>query len=320
MGNALLITGGAGFIGSCFTAQAVAKGWQVIVLDALTYAGSRKNLEWITPRDSWQLVEGTINDRALVLRLLREHSIHHVVNFAAATHVDHSIKAPAKFIETNVNGVFNLLEACREYWQEGNPDFRFVHISTDEVYGSLGPTGTFFETSPLHTSSPYSASKAAGDHLVQAWHTTYGFPGLITRCGNNYGPRQHCEKFIPTIILSALSGNPIPVYGDGKNIRDWIHVEDHCDGIWLALEKGKPGEVYNLGASTEVENVTLVNRLCAHLQSYNPQIVYVTDRPGHDRRYALNTDKARKELGFAPQCSLDVGLLATINWYKEHAQ
>jgi len=319
--STILVTGGAGFIGSCFVAQAVAKGSHVVVLDALTYAGSRDNLTWISP--SWTLVEGSITDRALVDGLLRQHDIKTVINFAAESHVDNSIAGPAAFIETNITGTFTMLEACRQYWVGRKGECRFVQISTDEVYGSLGATGQFTETSPLRPNSPYSASKAAGDHLAQAWFATYGFPVIVTHCGNNYGPRQHAEKLIPRMIQCALSGAVLPVYGDGKNIRDWIHVEDHCRGIWLALEKGQPGESYNFGGDAELDNLTLVRMLCALLDkkrplpsgSYAKQIAFVTDRLGHDYRYAIDAGKAKRALGFMPQYRFDEGLEATMDWY-----
>lgn len=331
--HTILVAGGAGFIGNCFVAQAVEKGFHVIVLDALTYAGHISNLEWI-PHSSatgkWELVKGNINDRALVLKLLRDHSVGCVVNFAAESHVDNSIAGPAPFINTNINGVFQLLEASHEYWntlpesQQGA--FRFLHISTDEVYGSLGPTGYFSETAPLHPNSPYSASKASGDHLALAWHATYGLPVLITRSSNNYGPYQHPEKLIPHMIHCALTGKKLPVYGDGKHIRDWIHVEDHCHGLWLALEKGQPGDIYNLGGNEEIENLALVRHICTLLDAKHPlpsgsylqHIEFVTDRPGHDRRYALDTSKAQHELGFLPQHRLEIGLDKTIDWYVLH--
>jgi len=319
----LLITGGAGFIGSSFVALAAKNGCNMVVLDALTYAGHRANLEGIA--GNWTLVEGSICDRALVARVLREHKIGRVVNFAAESHVDNSISGPAAFIDTNITGTFTMLEACRDYWNEmGKPaDFRFLQISTDEVYGSLGPTGHFTEESPYKPNSPYSASKAAGDHLVRAWFETYGFPTITTHCTNNYGPRQHPEKLIPNMIRCALAGKNLPVYGDGKNIRDWIHVEDHCHGVWLALTKGTLGGVYDLGGRAEVENISLVKQICALLDekrpkpsgSYAQQIAFVTDRLGHDRRYAIDDRKSERELGFTRKYRLEQGLAATVDWY-----
>ncbi|MDX1975739.1 MAG: dTDP-glucose 4,6-dehydratase [Rickettsiales bacterium] len=321
----ILITGGAGFIGSSFVGQAAKRGIQAVVLDKLTYAGHRMNLEWIP--SGWQLVEGDIVDQALVLKLLREHRIQSVVNFAAESHVDNSISGPAAFIDTNIGGTFSLLEASREYWAsldgEAKSAFRFVQISTDEVYGSLGPTGHFSESSQIQPNSPYSASKAAGDHLARAWYETFGLPTITTHCTNNYGPRQHPEKLIPNMIRHALAEKKLPVYGDGKNIRDWIHVEDHCDGIWLALEKGKPGETYNFGGNAEVENIALVERLCRLLDqkrpkasgSYLDQISFVKDRLGHDRRYAVDDSKSQRELGFTRRYNFETGMEATIDWY-----
>lgn len=323
--STLLVTGGAGFIGSCFVAQCAARGAKVIVLDKLTYAGDRANLEGI--KGDWKLVEGDIGDGALVAKLLREHDIGAVVNFAAESHVDNSISGPAAFIETNITGAFVLLEAARAYWsalpESDKNNFRFLQISTDEVYGSLGPTGKFSEASPIKPNSPYSASKAAADHLARAWFETYGLPVIVTHCTNNYGPRQHPEKLIPRMIHCALSGQGLPVYGDGKNVRDWIHVEDHCEGVWLALSKGRPGEIYDLGGDAEAENITLVRDICALLDKKRPknsgqyadQISFVTDRLGHDRRYAIDDSKAQKELGFARRYTISKGLEATVDWY-----
>lgn len=321
--RAILVTGGAGFIGSCFVGQAVAQGRRVVVLDKLTYAGYRANLEWI-PR-GWELVEGDIADRALAEKLLREHRVQWLVNFAAESHVDNSIAGPKPFIDTNIGGTFQLLEAARAYWQSlpEKESFRFLHVSTDEVYGSLGPTGRFSESSPYQPNSPYSASKAAADHLARAWHETYGLPVITTHCTNNYGPRQHPEKLIPNMIRCALAGKSLPVYGDGKNVRDWIHVEDHSAGVWLALEKGRPGEAYDFGGDAEAENIALVKQICALLDerrpkasgSYADQIEFVADRPGHDRRYAIDDSKARRELGFTRRYRLENGLAATVDWY-----
>lgn len=329
----LLVTGGAGFIGSCFVAQCVARGLKVTVLDKLTYAGHMSNLESIPQSPgSWQMVRGDITDSILVQRLLREHHIKQVVNFAAESHVDNSITGPAAFIHTNVMGTFRLLEACREYWHALHTPqkeaFRFVQISTDEVYGSLGATGKFSEASPVKPNSPYSASKASGDHLVRAWHETYGFPAIVTHCTNNYGPRQHPEKLIPHMIACALAGKKLPVYGDGKNVRDWIHVEDHCQGVWLALTQGEPGQAYDFGGDTEVENLTLVKRICTLLDekrpkpsgSYDDQIAFVTDRLGHDRRYAIDDSKAQRDLGFIRRYGLEEGLHATVDWYLENQE
>lgn len=322
----LLVTGGAGFIGSSFVALAVKQGCNVVVLDALTYAGHKANLEWITPA-KWQLIKGNISDSVLVSQLLSKHTITHVVNFAAESHVDNSISGPAAFIDTNITGTFRMLEAVRGYWNQLPEDkksaFRYLQISTDEVYGSLGPTGYFTEASPYKPNSPYSASKAAADHLVRAWFETYKLPVITTHCTNNYGPRQHPEKLIPHMIRCALAGKNLPVYGDGKNVRDWIHVEDHCHGVWLALTKGKPGDVYDLGGRAEAENITLVKTICALLDkkkpkssgSYADQIAFVTDRPGHDKRYAIDDAKSERELGFTRHYKLEQGLDATVDWY-----
>jgi len=321
----ILITGGAGFIGSTFVAQAMARGHKAIVLDALTYAGDAANLEWIpaSPKGgSYELVAGNILDRELVSRLLREHQIQWVVNFAAESHVDNSISGPGAFIETNVRGTFELLEAARSYWgglpKEQASRFRYLQISTDEVYGSLGPTGQFCETSPMRPNSPYSASKAAADHLVR----------VTTHCTNNYGPRQHPEKLIPHMIFCALAGEALPVYGDGKNIRDWIHVEDHCNGIWLALEQARGGDVYDFGGNAETDNLFIVRQLCSLLDrkrpkpsgTYEEQIAFVADRPGHDRRYAIDDGKAMRFLGFKRRYQLLQGLEATVDWYLGNMQ
>ena len=313
----ILITGGAGFIGSQFVSQAVARGANVIVLDVLTYAGRREYVD-----ENATLVVGNILDRPLVSRLLNEHSIDCIVNFAAESHVDNSISGPSAFIETNIKGTFELLEASRDY-AKNKPNFRYLQISTDEVYGSLGQTGKFNETSSIRPNSPYSASKAAGDHLARAWFETYGLPTIITHCTNNYGPRQHREKLIPHMISCALAGEKLPMYGDGKNIRDWIHVEDHCNGLWLALENGTPGQVYDFGGNAEIDNVSLVKILCAILDEKRPkksghyadQIAFVTDRLGHDRRYAIDDSKAIRELGFTRRYMLGKGLEMTVDWY-----
>ncbi len=321
----ILLTGGAGFIGSSMVAACVAAGHHVVVLDKLTYAGSRANLEWI--RGNWQLVVGDIGDQSLVLRLLSEHRVRWVVNMAAESHVDNSISGPRDFMDTNILGTFSLLEACRAYQPQAPDGFRVLQVSTDEVYGSLGATGAFTETSPMRPNSPYSASKAAADHLARAWFETYGLPCLITHCTNNYGPRQHPEKLIPRMIDSALAGKPLPVYGDGLNVRDWIHVSDHCRGLLLALTQGKTGEVYDFGGRAEAQNITMVKQLCALLDklspradkvSYAQQITFVADRPGHDRRYAIDDSKAQRELGYLPQMTLESGLEATVRWYLDN--
>ncbi len=317
----LLVTGGAGFIGSTFVAQAVARGQKVIVLDALTYAGSEANLRWIDSAN-WQLVVGDITDQTLVAKLLVEHEIDALVNFAAESHVDNSISGPNSFINTNIHGTFSLLEAARNY-APSKMHFRFLQISTDEVYGSLGAAGKFSESSKYQPNSPYSASKAAADHLVRAWCETYGLYTITTHCTNNYGPRQHPEKLIPRMIACALAGDDLPVYGDGKNIRDWIHVEDHAKGVWLALSKGESGGVYDFGGDAEVENIALVTDVCAILDglrpknsgSYAEQISFVTDRLGHDRRYAIDDSKSQNKLGFSRDYTFQKGLKKTIEWY-----
>ncbi len=322
----ILVTGGAGFIGSCFVALCVARGYKVIVLDKLTYAGHPANLEWIKPAN-WELVEGDIADSELVGKLLAQHKPAGILNFAAESHVDNSISGPGEFIQTNIIGTFNLLQASLAYWKQlpdaDKKQFRFLQVSTDEVYGSLGPTGKFSENSPIKPNSPYSASKASADHLVRAWYETYGLPTVTTHCTNNYGPRQHPEKLIPNMISCALAGKKLPVYGDGKNVRDWIHVEDHSAGVLAAFEKGKAGEVYDLGGDAEVENISLVKNICSLLDAKRPknsgcyadQIAFVTDRLGHDRRYAIDDSKAQREIGFTRKYTLSQGLEATVDWY-----
>ena len=328
----LLVTGAAGFIGSGFVRDRVAQGLKVIVLDALTYAGHRENLENLKGSGSCQLVIGNICDPKLVSTLLAEHQVQAVVNFAAESHVDRSITGPSAFIETNIQGTFNLLSQSLEYWKSLEEplkkNFRYLQISTDEVYGSLGPTGKFSETTPYAPNSPYSASKAAGDHLVRAWHHTYGLPTITTNCSNNYGPRQFPEKLIPLMITHALTGKPLPVYGDGGNVRDWIHVEDHCRGIWLALERGRPGETYCFGGNAERNNLDVVRSICRQLDRIRPRadgkshetgIAFVKDRLGHDRRYAIDDTLAQKELGFTRQYDFETGLENTIQWYLDHS-
>ncbi|MCU0757018.1 MAG: dTDP-glucose 4,6-dehydratase [Xanthomonadales bacterium] len=324
-----LVTGGAGFIGGNFVRTAVQDGHaRVLTLDALTYAGNRATLAALDADPAHTFVHGDIRDRTLLDRLLAEHQPDAIVHFAAESHVDRSIDGPGAFIETNVLGTFQLLQAALGYWrsQEGakREAFRFLHVSTDEVYGSLGDSGYFTETTPYAPNSPYSASKAGSDHLVRAWHHTYGLPVLTTNCSNNYGPYQFPEKLIPLIIARALSGAPLPVYGDGKNVRDWLYVGDHCAAIRTVLAKGVPGEVYNVGGDAERENLTVVHTLCALLdarrpradgKSYAEQIRFVADRPGHDRRYAIDASKLKRELGWAPAHSFEAGMAATVDWY-----
>jgi dTDP-glucose 4,6-dehydratase len=326
----ILVAGGAGFIGSSFVSQAVAKGYHVIVFDALTYAGHRENLEKL-PEKSYELIIGNICDAQLLSDTVAKYKPSAILNFAAESHVDNSIAGPRAFIDTNVVGCFTLLEAAREYWYGlSGPEkqrFRFIQLSTDEVYGSLGASGKVNENTAMRPNSPYSASKAAGDHLTRAWFETYGLPTIITNCTNNYGPRQHTEKLIPLMIISALAERSMPVYGDGRNIRDWIHVEDHCAGVMLAFEKGRLGQTYAFGGDTERDNNEVVGAICTILdklrprkngQSYKQLITYVKDRPGHDRRYAIDDFKAQCELGFTRKYRFEDGLRATVEWYLEN--
>jgi dTDP-glucose 4,6-dehydratase len=324
-----LVTGGAGFIGGNFVRAAVQDGHaRVVTLDALTYAGNRATLADLDAHPAHTFVHGDIRDRALLDRLLAEHQPDAIVHFAAESHVDRSIDGPGAFIETNVLGTFQLLQAALGYWRgkdaAARETFRFLHVSTDEVYGSLGDTGYFTESTPYAPNSPYSASKAGSDHLVRAWHHTYGLPVLTTNCSNNYGPYQFPEKLIPLIIARALSGAPLPVYGDGKNVRDWLYVGDHCAAIRTVLAKGVPGEVYNVGGDAERQNLTVVHTICALLdarrpradgKSYAEQITFVADRPGHDRRYAIDASKLKRELGWAPSHSFEDGMALTVDWY-----
>ncbi len=329
----LLVTGGAGFIGSNFVEIAIQRGHKVIVLDVLTYAGHRKNLEGFAGPGELQLVVGNICDFDLTLRLLKEHQVDQLVHFAAESHVDRSIDGPAAFIETNITGTFQLLSATLNYWKGLSPAhrerFRYLQVSTDEVYGSLGATGQFSETTPYAPNSPYSASKAAGDHLVRAWHHTYGLPTLTSNCSNNYGPRQFPEKLIPTMITRALTNQPLPVYGDGGNVRDWIHVIDHCNGIFLALEKGTPGSTYCFGGHAERNNLQVVKTICKELDHLKPRkdgkpyesgIQFVTDRLGHDRRYAIDDRLSQTQLGFTREFEFEKGLAHTIQWYLESGE
>jgi dTDP-glucose 4,6-dehydratase len=323
-----LVTGGAGFIGGNFVLEAVASGVRVVNLDALTYAGNVDTLSSLEGNPQHHFVQGDIGDRALVARLLAEFRPSALVNFAAESHVDRSIDGPAAFVQTNVVGTLALLEAARDYWKslegEARQGFRFLHVSTDEVYGSLGDTGKFTETTPYAPNSPYSASKAASDHLVRAFHHTYGLPVLTTNCSNNYGPFQFPEKLIPLVIQKALAGEPLPVYGDGRNVRDWLFVQDHCAAIRRVLEAGRVGETYNVGGDAERENIHVVKTLCALLDERRPradgrpresQITYVKDRPGHDRRYAIDAGKIQGELGWKPAVSFEQGIAATVDWY-----
>ena len=330
----LLVTGGAGFIGSNFVLSTIAQSGEPIVnLDKLTYAGNLANLESLRGDGRYTFVQGDIGDRGLVGTLLARHCPRAIVHLAAESHVDRSIEGPAEFIKTNVVGTFGLLEEARAYWQalpaEERAAFRFLHVSTDEVYGSLGPQDpAFTEETPYAPNSPYSASKAASDHLVRAYHHTYGLPTVVTNCSNNYGPRQFPEKLIPLMIHQALAGKSLPVYGDGQNVRDWLYVEDHCAALSAVLARGRLGEVYNIGGGAEMKNIDLVRTLCALLDDAQPRtggsyaalITFVKDRPGHDRRYAIDSGKIRKELGWRPAESFASGLKKTVRWYLEQRQ
>ncbi len=332
----ILITGGAGFIGSNFVRHVLRAetGIQIVNLDALTYAGSLENLKDLPDPKRHTFIEGDICDRVLVDDLLRKYQIDTIVHFAAESHVDRSILGPEQFVQTNVIGTFTLLESAREYWQGSEslvPDqVRFHHISTDEVYGTLEPDDPpFSETTPYQPNSPYAASKASSDHLVRAYVHTYNFPATITNCSNNYGPRQFPEKLIPLMILNALEGKPLPIYGDGQQIRDWLYVEDHCRAILAVLRYGRIGEVYNVGGDNQPANIEIVNTLCEILDELLPtsphvphsQLVqYVTDRPGHDRRYAMNIHKIKAELGWQPRQSLESGLAKTVDWYLQNEE
>ena len=326
----LLVTGGAGFIGSNFVVSTIRETAQSIVnLDKLTYAGNLRNLDVLRGDRRHNFVQGDICDRELVRKLLRTHRPRAIVHFAAESHVDRSIEGPAEFVQTNVVGTWTLLEEARAWWEEGGRDanFRFVHVSTDEVYGSLGPGDpAFTEETPYAPNSPYAASKAGSDHLVRAYHHTYGLPTLTTNCSNNYGPRQYPEKLIPLMIRNALAGKPLPVYGDGRNVRDWLYVADHCAAVRLVLARGRPGETYNIGGENEIVNLDLVHMLCSLLDRLQPRkggsyadlISFVKDRPGHDRRYAMNIDKIRRSLGWQPKESFESGLEKTVRWYVEN--
>lgn len=326
--KSLLVTGGAGFIGSNFIHYWLRHhpGDRLINLDALTYAGNLENLTDIEERPNYRFVQGDIGDRALVDRLFREEQIDTVVNFAAESHVDRSILGPDAFIKTNINGTFNLLEVARAVWGSDNGGRRFLHVSTDEVYGSLKPEESpFTENHQYAPNSPYSASKASSDHLVRAYHHTYGLPILTTNCSNNYGPFQFPEKLIPLVLLNALEGKSLPIYGDGKNIRDWLYVEDHCSGIEAVLERGRLGEVYNIGGNNEWTNIDIVNLICKRLDQLKPGpgpyqdlITYVRDRPGHDRRYAIDSSKMKTELGWQPAHRFETGIEATLSWYLDN--
>jgi len=331
----ILVTGGAGFIGANFVLDWLAQSDEpVVTLDKLTYAGNRENLASLQGDARHTFVQGDIGDRALLDRLLAEHRPRAVLHFAAESHVDRSIHGPEDFIQTNVLGSFRLLEAVRAHWsalpETEKTAFRFLHVSTDEVYGSLSPTDpAFAETHRYEPNSPYSASKAASDHLVRAWHHTYGLPVLTTNCSNNYGPYHFPEKLIPLMIVNALAGKPLPVYGDGMQVRDWLYVKDHCSAIRRVLQAGRLGEVYNVGGWNEKPNIDIVNTVCALLdelrpradgQSYSTQITYVKDRPGHDRRYAIDARKLEAELGWKPAETFESGIRKTVAWYLDNAE
>lgn len=330
----LIVTGGAGFIGSNFVRHWCDRypGDLIIVLDALTYAGNRANIEDLETTGKLRFVQGDICDRALVKTLLEEEAIDTIAHFAAESHVDRSILAPDAFIQTNVMGTFTLLDAFRHYWvaQTKPAHYRFLHVSTDEVYGSLAPDDpAFCETTPYAPNSPYSASKAGSDHLVRAYHHTYGLPTLVTNCSNNYGPYHFPEKLIPLMCINILLGKPLPVYGDGQNIRDWLYVGDHCTALEQVIHQGKPGETYNVGGNNEVKNIDLVHLLCnlmdelasdLPIRPSHQLITFVKDRPGHDRRYAINASKMRSQLGWSPSVTVEEGLRKTVQWYLSHPE
>jgi dTDP-glucose 4,6-dehydratase len=334
MQDTIVVTGGAGFIGSNFILQQMgAASASIVNLDKLTYAGNLHNLESIALDSRYEFVHGDISNRNLVMTLLEKHQPRAIVHFAAESHVDRSIRGPEDFIRTNVDGTFALLEETRAYWS-GLPDrerqsFRFLHVSTDEVYGSLGPDNPpFTETTPYAPNSPYAASKAASDHLVRAYHHTYGLPTLTTNCSNNYGPFQFPEKLIPLMILNARDGKPLPVYGDGKNVRDWLYVEDHCEAIATVLRGGKPGETYNIGGWNEKPNLEIVKTICTLVDEMAPRagvsrldlITFVKDRPGHDRRYAMDARKIDHELRWKPKETFESGIRKTVRWYLENEE
>lgn len=336
MSKTILITGGAGFIGSNFVPYFAAKypEYKIINLDKLTYAGNLENLAECESMPNYTFVHGDICDRELIDKLFAEHDIRGVIHFAAESHVDNSIKCPDAFIKTNINGTFNLVDAARRHWMDGPSqvkagyeDCRFHHISTDEVYGALGETGFFTETTPYAPNSPYSASKASSDFIVRAYHHTFGMNVTTSNCSNNYGPKQHNEKLIPHIIAAALAGKPLPIYGRGENVRDWLYVLDHCKAIDLIFHNGKSGETYNIGGHNERNNITIVNTICDILDNLRPradghkyaeQITFVADRAGHDFRYAIDATKLETELGWRADETFDTGIVKTVKWYLEH--
>ncbi|HAT36619.1 MAG TPA: dTDP-glucose 4,6-dehydratase [Rhodospirillaceae bacterium] len=328
----ILVTGGAGFIGSAVVRHlAGTLGCDVVNLDKLTYAGRLSSVAPVVDLPGYAFEQHDICDRAAVSRIFAEHTPDGVIHLAAESHVDRSIDRPTAFVETNVSGTFTMLEAAREYWQSlaapAQEKFRFLHVSTDEVYGALGENGQFSEDSQYRPNSPYAASKAASDHFARAWHRTYGLPVLVTNCSNNYGPYQFPEKMIPTMVLAALEGRDLPVYGDGSNVRDWLHVEDHAAALYCVLTKGRPGEVYNVGGGSERRNLEVVEAICDALDELRPEaehkphrelIRFVSDRPGHDFRYAIDGSKLESELGWAPQRTFETGLTETVRWYLEN--
>jgi len=333
MADAIIVTGGAGFIGSNFVLQWLRQEpARVVNLDNLTYAGNPANLSSISDHPRYEFMRGDINDRGLVADLLRRVRPRAIVHFAAESHVDRSILGPEEFVRTNIHGTFSLLEEAKAYWNSPSkadkPNFRFLHVSTDEVYGSLGADDpAFCETTAYAPNSPYAASKAASDHLVRAYFHTYGLPTLTTNCSNNYGPFQFPEKLIPLMIHNALNGKALPVYGDGKNVRDWLYVEDHCSAIRCVLHNGRPGETYNIGGRSERRNIDVVNTICAVLDELRPGsphkphsklVTYVTDRPGHDRRYAIDCSRIERDLKWQPQTTFEAGIRNTVAWYLDH--
>ena len=323
----IVVTGGAGFIGSAVVRQAVRDGHSVLNIDKLTYAACLENLSMVTDAPNYAFLKADICDFAAISHAFETFEPDAVMHLAAESHVDRSIDGPGAFIETNINGTFTLLQAARAYWEDaGRPDtFRFHHISTDEVFGTLGAEGMFTENTPYAPNSPYSASKAASDHLVRAWHETYGLPVVLSNCSNNYGPFHFPEKLIPVVILNALAGKPIPIYGNGENVRDWLYVEDHADALLTVLQKGSVGRSYNIGGENEASNLELVKKICAILDEekpgktpYGALITFVKDRPGHDLRYAIDPTRIRDELGWRPSVTLDSGLRKTVRWYLEN--
>ena len=325
----ILVTGGAGFIGSAVVRHLVGEGHQVLNLDKLTYAGNLASLEPVTGSNLYSFVQADVCDRAAVVEAFQSFRPDRVMHLAAESHVDRSITGAGEFVQTNVVGTFTLLEATRHYWgglsEDNKAAFRFLHVSTDEVYGSLGETGLFEETTPYDPSSPYSASKAAADHLAKAWHRTYGLPVIVSNCSNNYGPYHFPEKLIPLNILNALEGKPLPVYGDGSNIRDWLYVEDHARALDLICARGRLGETYNVGGRNERSNIDVVRRICAIMDALRPAsaphdrlIRFVTDRPGHDHRYAIDATKLESELGWKAQEDFDSGIEKTVRWYLDN--